>query len=128
MQRLKLPAVVVAMALTAAFVIFDVTGWARIPVVLGFALVVPGLGWAWRLRLADAGDTLLTAVTISVCLLVGVGEGMALLRLWSVEGGFFVLAVVAVAGVALPPYRSGPRSAERDEPPPVSTRAEVAGQ
>ena len=106
MQRLALPiVVVVATALTAAFVVFDATSPARIPLVLSFSLVVPGLGWAGRLRQADVGDTLLTAVTISVCLLVVVGEGMALLRLWSVQGGFLVLAAVALVGVALPGQR-----------------------
>jgi hypothetical protein len=103
MQRLALSIVVVmATALTAAFAVYGATSPAKIPVALVFSVVVPGLGWAWRLRLADAGDTLLTAVTISICLLVVVGEGMALLRLWSVEGGFLVLAAVALLGVALP--------------------------
>jgi hypothetical protein len=53
---------------------------------------------------ARPGDTLLLAITISVCLLVVVGESMALLRLWSVPGGFLVLAAIALLGVALPPH------------------------
>jgi hypothetical protein len=103
MRRLALSfVVVVATALTTAFVVFGATSPARLPAVLAFAVVVPGLGWASRLRLADAADTLSIAITISLCLLVVVGEGMALLRLWSVERGFLVLAAVAVLGVTLP--------------------------
>lgn len=102
MKRLALPLVVgVATAIAGALVIFDVATWARIPAVLAFAVVVPGLGWAWRLRLSDTGDALLLAVTISACLLAIVGEGMALLRLWSVQGGFLVLAAIALIGVAV---------------------------
>ena len=103
MQRRALSIlIVIATALTAASVAFGATSWLRIPVVLAFAVVVPGLGWAWRLRLADAGDTLLVAVTISIGLLVVIGEGMALLRLWSVQGGFLVLAAIALLGITLP--------------------------
>lgn len=102
--------VVIATALTTALVIFGADSWIRIPVVLAFAVVVPGLGWAWRLRLADPGDTLLVAVTISIGLLVVIGEGMALLRLWSVQGGFLVLATIALLGVALPRAISAPKA------------------
>jgi hypothetical protein len=103
MKRLALSlVVVVATAVTGVLVTFDMATSARIPVVVAFAVVVPGLGWAWRLRLSDTGDTLLLAVTISVCSLVVIGEGMALLRLWSVERGFLVLAAVALLGVAIP--------------------------
>jgi hypothetical protein len=102
--RLDVVATVVATVIAGAMVLRDVTTPARIPVLLAFAIVVPGLGWAYRLRLPDRGDTLLLAMTISVCLLVVVGESMALLRLWSVPGGFLVLAAIALLGVALPPH------------------------
>jgi hypothetical protein len=108
-RRLAPIVVVVATALTAAFVVFGGTSQARIPVVLAFSLVVPGLGWARRLRLSDAGDTVLAAVTISICLLVVVGEGMALLRLWSVPGGFLLLAAVALLGVVPSRRRTDPQ-------------------
>jgi hypothetical protein len=94
--------ILIATALTTGLVVFGATSWIRIPIVLAFAVVVPGLGWASRLRLADAGDTLLVAVTISIALLVVVGESMALLRLWSVQGGFLVLAAIALLGITLP--------------------------
>ncbi|MEV1288765.1 hypothetical protein [Micromonospora sp. NPDC049679] len=127
----------VATALTAAFVLFGATSPARIPVVLAFSLVVPGLGWARRLRLSDAGDTVLAAVTISICLLVVVGEGMALLRLWSVPGGFLLLAAVALLGVVPPrgrtdlhghPGRSGPRSWWPGRHPARHSRQRAAGR
>lgn len=113
MQRRALSILIaIATALTAAVVVFDAASWIRIPVVLAFAVVVPGSGWAWRLRLPDAGDTLLLAVTVSIGLLVVVGEGMALLRLWSVQGGFLVLAAIAFLGITLP--RRGQRLPHSD--------------
>jgi hypothetical protein len=107
MGRNSLRAVVLAATtLTAALLFINDTTPARLPVALAFALVIPGLGWACRLRLRDRGDTLLFAVTISICLLVLVGEGMALLRLWSVTGGFLILAAIGALGVCLPqPFR-----------------------
>jgi len=105
MNRISLLLVIVATAFTGALVLLDVNTPARIPLVLAFALTAPGLGWASRMHLPDTADTLLLAVTISVCLLVIVGEGMALLRLWSVEMGFLVLAAIALLGVGLPRRR-----------------------
>jgi hypothetical protein len=120
--------VLAATTLTAALLFINDTTPARIPVALVFALVIPGLGWACRLRQRDLGDTLLLAVTISVCLLVLVGEGMALLRLWSVTGGFLILAVIGVFGACLPqrfrpplPGRDTAVAAER--PPSLSNGA-----
>jgi hypothetical protein len=92
--------VVVATVVASGLVLPEVVTPARIPLLLVFAVAIPGLGWAWRLRLPDTGDALLLAITISVCLLVVVGEGMALLRVWSVKGAFLVLAAIAVLGVA----------------------------
>jgi hypothetical protein len=115
MNRISPLVVVVATAVTGALVLLDVNTPARIPLVLAFALTVPGLGWASRMRLPDTGDALLLAVTISVCLLVIVGEGMALLGIWSVEGGFLVLAAVALLGVGLPrPRHRQPGAAATD--------------
>jgi hypothetical protein len=61
----------------------------------------------------------LFAIALSVCLLVLVSEGMALLRLWSVPGGFAILAAVGVLGASLPqPLRlpTRRRSAAAPEP------------
>jgi hypothetical protein len=71
----------------------------RVPAVLLFALVAPGLGWAARARPGDRADVLTLAIVLSVCLLVLVGETMALLRIWSLGGGFLVLAAAALLGL-----------------------------
>jgi hypothetical protein len=71
----------------------------RAPALLTFALVAPGLGWAVRARPGDRAEVLTLAIVLSVCLLVLVGETMALLRIWSLRGGFLVLAAAALLGL-----------------------------
>jgi hypothetical protein len=137
MDRRSLRLLVIATtALTAALLLVDDSTPARILVALAFALVMPGLGWAERLRLRDRGDTLLLAVTMSVCLLVLVGEGMALLRVWSVPGAFVVLAAIALLGVGLPErFRLPQRLRSRQRGPwvgrakvPPAARADRSGE
>jgi hypothetical protein len=113
--------VAVTTGVSEALVVFDIDTPVRAPILLAFALVIPGLGWAWRLRLSDRGDTLLLAVAISVCVLVVVGEGMALLRLWSFKGGFLLLAVIALLGVTVAPSRASRGDADA-VPPRVGGR------
>jgi len=102
-KRSTVPSIVLlATAATSVLVLFDINTAVRVPVVLVFLATIPGLGWAWRTHLPDPADKLLIAVTISVSLLVTVGEGMALLRVWSLTTGFLVLAVTGLLGIALP--------------------------
>lgn len=111
MKRSTVPSIVLlATAGTSVLVLLDINTAVRVPTVLVFAATIPGLGWAWRTRLPDPADKLLVAVTISVSLLVTVGEGMALLRMWSLPGGFLLLAVTALLGVAIPQRQRGPRA------------------
>ena len=64
-------------------------------------LLLPGLGWAGKLRLEDAGDRLALAVAISICALTVVGTTMVVLGRWSTPLGLVALAVVGAVG-ALP--------------------------
>ena len=44
---------------------------------LAGCLVLPGLGWARKMRLGDLGDTVALAVVLSICTTVAVGTAMA---------------------------------------------------
>ena len=59
--------------------------------------MLPGLGWARKMRFGDLGDTVALAVVLSICTTVAVGTAMAVSGTWSLgmgPGG-------AGAGVAL---------------------------
>lgn len=71
----------------------------RIPLLLVFTLVCPGLAWSRLYPLRDIGDTIAVSIGVSAALAVVVGEAMALTRWWSPGFGFAVL--VAVTGVGL---------------------------
>lgn len=62
-------------------------------------LVLPGLGWARKMRLGDPGDTLAMTLVLSICTTVAVGTAMALAGAWSVGGGLAVLGLVALGGL-----------------------------
>lgn len=135
MNRLAVTLVVlISTAVAGGLVLPDVDTWVRIPAVLAFALIVPGLGWAARMRLEDVGDTLLAAVTISVSLLVVVGEGMALAHRWSITDGFLVLAAAALLGIALPHgagrhvTSTGPADGQQRQPAGGQPRARSADE
>jgi len=111
----------------AVVVVADPGAPLRVPVVLAWALIVPGLAWAPRLRLGDAGDTLIAGVVISICLLAAAAETMALLAAWSPMRAFVVLAGVALLGALFPGGAGGdPRDTadgpRRLRPPGPSTR------
>lgn len=76
----------------------------RMAAALLLCLVLPGLGWARRLRLRDRGDTAAMTVVLSLSATAIVATGMAVLGRWSPTGGLALLAVVGVLGVV--PIRS----------------------
>lgn len=65
--------------------------------VLG-CLVLPGLGWARRLRLRDLGDTLALTVVLSMSSTAVVATAMVLTARWSPLGGLIALSGIAVLG------------------------------
>jgi hypothetical protein len=113
---------VVLATLLAAAALFIVDTSARGPVLLAYAVAVPGFGWAQRLGLRDRADRLVVGVSLSVCFVVVVGQAMALLDMWSLSGGFLALAGAALAGVLLPSHRPAVRTRAVSSPAGADTR------
>ena len=70
----------------------------RLVAALAACLVLPGLGWARRLRLKDLGDTIALTVVLSLSLTAVVATGMAVTRSWSPIAGLAILAAVSALG------------------------------
>ena len=70
----------------------------RMIAALAGCLVLPGLGWARRLRLRDLGDTLALTVVLSLSITAVVATAMAVTGLWSPTAGLAILAAVAAFG------------------------------
>jgi hypothetical protein len=92
--RLAVVVVCSVIALTTAGEI----GTLRLGIVAAACLLLPGLGWAWKLRLGDAVDRLALAIAISICALTVVGTTMAVLGRWSTPLGLVALAAVGAIG------------------------------
>ena len=90
------PATVVVLALALALALDSPA--VRMTAALAGCLVLPGLGWARRLRLRDLGDTIALTVVLSLSITAVVATGMAVTRTWSPVGGLAVLAGIAVLG------------------------------
>ena len=71
---------------------------ARVALALAICLLLPGLGWARKMRFADLGDTVALAIVLSMCMTVAVGTAMAVSGSWSPKWGLATLAGVALAG------------------------------
>ena len=71
---------------------------ARVAMALAACLLLPGLGWARKMRFGDLGDTVALAAVLSICTTIAVGTAMALSGSWSVGWGLAALAGVALAG------------------------------
>jgi hypothetical protein len=98
---------VIGPTLLLAVSAFTAPFYVRVPVAVLWVLVIPGLPWAMRMRLADVGDTAASCVGISVALTAMVGSAMALLGIWSPGGGVLILAALAAAPLIMrgPPRR-----------------------
>jgi hypothetical protein len=70
---------------------------ARVAFALAICLLLPGFGWARKMRLADLGDTVALAIVLSMCMTVVVGTAMVVSG-FSPEWGLAALAGVALAG------------------------------
>jgi hypothetical protein len=92
--RLAVVVVCSVIALTTAGEI----GTLRLGIVAAACLLLPGLGWPWKLRLGDAGDRLAIAIAISICALTVVGTTMAVLGGESTPLGLVSLAAVGAIG------------------------------
>ena len=71
---------------------------ARVAFALAICLLLPGLGWARKMRFADLGDTVALAIVLSICATVAAGTAMAVSGSWSPGWALAVLAGIALAG------------------------------
>jgi hypothetical protein len=71
---------------------------ARMIFALAICLLLPGLGWARKMRFGDLGDTLALAIVLSICMTVAVATPMVVFRFWSIGWGLTALSAMAVAG------------------------------
>ena len=80
-------------------------GWSglRLAAALALCVLLPGLGWARRLRPADRGDTLALAVVLSLCATVAVSTAMVLADRWSLTVG--AACLTGIAGLGFVPAR-----------------------
>lgn len=70
----------------------------RVVAALVVCLLLPGAGWARRMRLRDGGDTLALTVVLSICATAVVGTLMAVTHHWSPLSGLVILLGVSAAG------------------------------
>jgi hypothetical protein len=71
---------------------------ARMVFALAVCLLLPGLGWARKMRFGDLGDTVALAVALSICATVAIGTAMAVSGSWSPGWGLTVLGAIALVG------------------------------
>ena len=88
-----------ALALVVALGVVALMAAGRPGLATAACLLLPGLGWAGKLRLEDAGDRLALAIAISICALTVVGTTMVVLSSWSTPLGLAALAVVGTIGI-----------------------------
>jgi hypothetical protein len=90
---------------TAGAVVVLLFGWSglRFAAALALCVLLPGLGWARRLRPADRGDTLALAVVLSLCATVAVSTAMVLADRWSWTVG--AACLTGIAGLGFVPAR-----------------------
>jgi hypothetical protein len=94
-------AVALAVAMSIGAVLLVATGRVgtlRLVSIAVACLLLPGLGWALRSPLRDAGDKLALAIGISICVITLIGTTMAVTGRWSTSGGAIALLAVAITG------------------------------
>ena len=94
-------ALALAVAVAIGVILLAATGrigTLRFGLVAAACLLLPGLGWARRSQLRDAGDRLVLAIGISISAVTLVGTTMAVTDRWSMPAGAVALLAVAVTG------------------------------
>lgn len=95
-RALVVAAVVAAGAIAAA--IATQVGTVRLGIAASVCLLLPGLGWAWKLHIGDIGDRLALALVLSICAWAVVATIMVVLGvrpMWGLVG----LAAIGVVGL-----------------------------
>jgi uncharacterized membrane protein len=108
--RGRWPVLLVASALAVSVLAFgDVDSAVRVPVVLWFVLVCPGMALVRHLRLDDAVAELMIGIALSAALATLAAGGMLYAGSWSPEGTLAVLVGVTVLGAAWDARTAGRR-------------------
>lgn len=103
------PAAVVAVAAVAAAgaALVGAPDAVRVPLVLGFLLIGPGMAFVPLLDLDDPVAQLTVALGVSLALDLVVAMAMLYAGAWSPVASLVVLAAIALAGAALQQARGG---------------------
>ena len=99
MRALGWPLIIIVSALGATLVVIGDIGAPLRPIIIfWFVLVCPGMAFVRLLRLEERITELTLAVALSVTLGTIVAEVMVLNRIWSPQGGLFVLVGLSLSG------------------------------
>lgn len=110
-RRVSWAAVVVVAAVAAAGAALAGAPEAlRVPLVLGFLLIGPGMAFVPLLDLGDPVAELTVALGVSLALDVAVAMAMLYAGAWSPIAGLLVLAAIALTGAALQQVKGGRRT------------------
>lgn len=109
------PAGIILATVVAAILVFGGAGTGARPcVVLGFALVCPGMALVRLLRIGEPLLELAVAIALSVSVGLLASLAMIYAGLWSPKGLFAVLVAVAIVGAGL--ELAGARTRAEGEP------------
>ena len=117
MNRRQIPYLVIALTIaTALVVLLESSPLLRIPVMLGFLLLAPGMAFVPLLRLPQRGYEFTLGVALSLLLEALTATVMVELRVWSVELNLEILGSLTLIGCALQIYWPAPQEPEHLEP------------
>ena len=118
MNRRQIPYLVIALTIaTALVVLLESSPLLRIPVMLGFLLLAPGMAFVPLLRLPQRGYEFTLGVALSLLLEALTATVLVELRVWSVELNLEILGSLTLIGCALQIYwPAAPEEPENLEP------------
>jgi hypothetical protein len=118
MNRRQIPYLVIALTLlTALVVLLEAPAAIRIPIMLGFLFLAPGMAFVPLLRLPQKGYEFTLGVALSLLLEALTAAVMVELRVWSVELNLEILGSLTLIGCALQIYwPAAPEEPEHLEP------------
>ena len=113
MNRRQIPYLVIALTIaTALVVLLESSPLLRIPVMLGFLLLGPGMAFVPLLRLPQRGYEFTLGVALSLLLEALTATVLVELRVWSVELNLEILGSLTLIGCALQIYWPAPEEPE----------------
>ena len=124
MNRRQVPYLVIALTiLTAMVVLLEAPAVIRIPVMLGFLFLAPGMAFMPLLRLPQRGYEFTLGVALSLIFEALLTTVMVELRVWSLELSLELLGSLSLIGCALQIYWPALEEPETLEPDSVESEA-----